>query len=133
MDTDLHKRLEEAAVQDCKDYGNGVVNGRDVTAFIHGGEWIFKEARQVFVGKACEWLEKYMDAVLVWHKVSEELPKETCECLICWETIKHKRKWTQVAMYCVNCNTGEGRFEDEDGYLKEPDYWIPIPELPKED
>lgn len=68
MDEQLRKRLEEAAVQDCKDYGNGQVNGRDVTAFIHGGEWMFKECggmtvlhdmRRLILAQVKEWWKEH--------------------------------------------------------------------------
>ena len=67
MNTELRKRLEEAAEKYCKDYGRtGEINGYDVTAFKHGGEWMFQECggmtvlhdmRRLILAQCKEWFE----------------------------------------------------------------------------
>lgn len=107
------------------------------------------------LNKICEWLDtnitcmqddtrmffierfrKAMDAVvkepLTWHKASEELPKDTCEVLICWRERNYILHYPQVAMFYGDADK-PSRFENENGMPVMPDYWMPIPELPKED
>lgn len=74
------------------------------------------------------------ESINPWHKASEELPEETCACFVCWETIKHERKWTQIVMFRRDANNPEvGYFENDVDEVVYPDYWMYIPELPKKD
>lgn len=78
-------------------------------------------------------VRKNMDAVLTWHKASEELPKETCKVLTCEDNGRNEAIYLRVAMYIKEDN-GEGHFIEYHYCDKiEPDYWMEIPELPKED
>lgn len=66
-----------------------------------------------------------------WHKASEELPKDTCEVLICWRERNYILHYPQVAMFYGDADK-PSRFENENGMPVMPDYWMPIPEI-KED
>lgn len=99
------------------------------------------------LNKICEWLDanitcmqnntrmffierfrKAMDAVvkepLTWHKASEELPKEDGIYLV----LCGKSLYTTVIEY-----TASPRYWHIIGYQSDVRYWMPIPELPKED
>lgn len=69
-----------------------------------------------------------IDALLSnpWHKTSEELPKNGGHYL-CMDENKHI---VQLA-FCGTKWVNTSQFIDIDLYLVK--YWIPIPELPKED
>ena len=101
----------------------------------HYDDIVWQDAKGITCGKIKEAFDMAMDALKnPWHRVSEGLPKETCEVLICWETVNHERKWTQKVMFRRNAGNPEDCwFEDEDECRPTPDYWMYIPELPKED
>ena len=62
---ELQKRLDEAAVQYCKDYGRtGVINGCDISAFKHGAEYMFKEA----IKAAKEWMKEELYNCPIWNE-----------------------------------------------------------------
>ena len=138
-----------------------------------------KEARQVFIDKACEWLEKYMeslgyidewcrngeddfrkamtektnplfeqclanvnpeiraevrrnmDAALVWHKVSEELPKVD-KYRKCIKVFARKGDDVFVAFYSIAAGFSLSSSFYTEYALSGVTHWMEIPEI-KED
>lgn len=79
-----------------------------------------------------------------WHRV-EEPPKDACDCLLCWTTI-HDEETGEVTGHGFWCEKGwyeDGLLGEAGFYCQsreeinpvrvEPDYWMPLPEPPKED
>lgn len=79
-----------------------------------------------------------------WHRV-EEPPKHACDCFVCWTTI-HDEETGEVTGHGFWCEKGwyeDGllgevgfycqRREETHPVRVEPDYWMPLPEPPKED
>lgn len=86
------------------------------------------ERYQYIFTEGAEWADSHR-----WHKASEELPKETCKVLTCEDNGRNEAIFLRVAMYVIEDN-GEGHFIECHYCDKiEPDYWMEIPELPKED
>ena len=97
------------------------------------------EDKEYVIGR----LREDLPTVNSWHRV-EELPKDACDCLVCWTTI-HDAETGEVTGRGFWCEKGwyeDGLLGEVGFYCQsrgethpvrvEPDYWMPI-EPPKED
>lgn len=115
-------------------------------------EDVQREIQTSFDGGAFRWQDgqDLMDRINAlptaspWHKV-EEPPKHACDCFVCWTTI-HDAETGEVTGHGFWCEKGwyeDGLLGEVGFYCQsrgethpvrvEPDYWMPIPEPPKED